>query len=97
MGITSLKNEDINVSKYLKDWEKLSFKNSILYRITMLDGQQDTQLFLPVHFRSVVLKLLHDDSGHQGVIGPDLGFDRVSFGQVLTQMSRRRLKVVAGV
>ena len=62
---TCLQNEDINVSKYLKDWKKLSFKNNILYRTTMIDGQQITQLVLPVHFRSVVLKLLHDDSGHQ--------------------------------
>ena len=58
--------EDLNVSKYLKDWKKLSFKNNILYRTTMIDGQQTTQLVLPVHYRSIVLKLLHDDSGHQG-------------------------------
>ena len=32
----------------------------------MIDSQQITQLVLPVHFRSVVLKLLHDDSGHHG-------------------------------
>ena len=63
---TRLENEDNNVSKYLKDWKKLSFKNSILYRTTMTDGQQVTQLVLPVHFRSVVLKRLHFDSGHQG-------------------------------
>ena len=29
---TCLQNEDINVSKHLKDWKKLSFKNNILYR-----------------------------------------------------------------
>ena len=63
---TCLQNEDINVSKYLKDWKKLSFKNNILYRTTMIDGQQITHLVLPVNFRRVVLKLLHDDSGHQG-------------------------------
>ena len=28
---TCLQNEDINVSKHLKDWKKLSFKNNILY------------------------------------------------------------------
>ena len=32
----------------------------------MIDGQQISQLVLPMHFRSIVLKLLHDDSGHQG-------------------------------
>ena len=63
---TCLQNEDINISKYLKDWRKLSFKNNILYRTTMIDGQQITHLVLPVNFRRVVLKLLHDDSGHKG-------------------------------
>ena len=51
---TYLQNEDINVSKHLKDWKKLSFKNNILYRTTMIDGQQITQLVLPVHFRRAV-------------------------------------------
>ena len=32
----------------------------------MIDGQHISQLVLPMHFRSVVLKLLHDDSGQQG-------------------------------
>lgn len=63
---TGLAKEDLNVSRYLKEWKKLSFKNNILYRTTTIDGQQTTQLVLPVHFRSIVLKLLHDDSGHQG-------------------------------
>ena len=58
--------EDLNVSKYLEDWKKFSFKNNILYRTTQIDGQQTSQLVLPVHYRSIVLKLLHDDSGHQG-------------------------------
>ena len=45
---TCLKNEDITVSKYLKDWKKLCFKNNILYRTTMIDGQQISQLVLPI-------------------------------------------------
>ena len=32
----------------------------------MIDGQQTTPLVLPVHYRSIVLKLYHADSGHQG-------------------------------
>ena len=46
--------------------EELSFRNNILYRTTIIAGQQTTQLVLPLHFRSVVLKHLHDDAGHQG-------------------------------
>ena len=63
---TSLKNEDNSVTKYLKDWKKLSFKNNVLYKTITIDGEQASQLVLPIHFRSIVLKLLHDDSGHQG-------------------------------
>ena len=63
---TSLKDETTSVAKYMRDWQKLSFNNNILYRTTTLDGQQVRQLVLPLHFRSVVLKLLHDESGHQG-------------------------------
>ena len=58
--------EDLNESKYLKEWKKFSFKNNISYRTTQIDGQQTSQLVLPVHYRSIVLKLLHDDSGHKG-------------------------------
>ena len=49
----------------MRDWQKLSFSNNILYRTTTKDGQQVRQLVLPMHFRSVVLKQLHDESGHQ--------------------------------
>ncbi|MCG8044919.1 MAG: RNase H-like domain-containing protein [Candidatus Thiodiazotropha endolucinida] len=63
---TCLKNEDLAVSKYMKDWKKLSFKDNILHKTVTIDGQQVLQLVLPMHYRSTVLKLLHDDSGHQG-------------------------------
>ena len=63
---TSLKNEDNAITKYLKDWKKLSFKNNVLYKTITIDGEQASQLVLQIHFRSIVLKLLHDDSGHQG-------------------------------
>ena len=63
---TSLKDETTSVAKYMRDWQKLSFNNNILYRTTTLDGQQVRQLVLPLHFRNVVLKFLHDESGHQG-------------------------------
>ena len=63
---TSLKDETTSVTRYMRDWQKLSFSNNILYRTTTIDGQQVRQLVLPMHFRSVVLKLLHDESGHQG-------------------------------
>ena len=63
---SSLKDETTSVTRYMRDWQKLSFSNNILYRTTSIDGQQVRQLVLPMHLRSVVLKLLHDESGHQG-------------------------------
>ena len=37
-----------------------------MYRISLLDGQETSQLVVPTSFRTTVLKHLHDDSGHQG-------------------------------
>ena len=62
---SSLKDETTSVTRYMRDWQKLSFSNNILYRTTSIDGQQVRQLVLPMHLRSVVLKLLHNESGHQ--------------------------------
>ena len=42
--------------------------DGVLYRNTTLNDEQVRQLVLPLHFRSVVLKHLHDDVGHQVVI-----------------------------
>ena len=63
---TNMKHENSRVSKYMKDWQKLSFINNVLYKTTNIDGQPVKQLLLPMHFKSTVLKLLHDDMGHQG-------------------------------
>ena len=60
------KSESNEVSKYFREWSKLSFSNNILYRSTVLNGVETEQLFLPVRFHSIVLQHLHDDVGHQG-------------------------------
>jgi hypothetical protein len=42
-------------------------RNGILYRIgNMMNSETTYQLVLPVDYRDVVLKGLHDDAGHQG-------------------------------
>jgi hypothetical protein len=41
-------------------------KNGILYRESNMNNETTYQLVLPVDYREVVLKGLHDDAGHQG-------------------------------
>ena len=71
------KSESTEVSKYFREWSKLSFSNNILYRSTVLNGVETEQLVLPVRFHSIVLQHLHDDVGHQGR-------DRLWFAPVFT-------------
>ena len=44
----------------------MSLVDGVLYRNTILNNVQTRQLVLPLHFRSIILKQLHDDLGHQG-------------------------------
>ena len=63
---SELDSEDQEVLKYLRHWKNLYIQNGILYRETSLNGEKFRQLVLPVRFRALVLKHLHDDVGHQG-------------------------------
>jgi hypothetical protein len=54
------------VRKLLYDWNRLIMKNGILYRVSNMNSETTYQLVLPVDYREVVLKGLHDDAGHQG-------------------------------
>ena len=54
------------VRKLLNEWEKLYFKNGILYRTGSLQSEKVQQLVLPDAYRGVALTGLHDDVGHQG-------------------------------
>lgn len=51
----------------LKEWNRLEFKNGLLYRARHCDGQVVHQLVLPESLRPNVLKYLHNDMGHMGV------------------------------
>ena len=63
---SSLQTESPNVLKYIREWSRLSLVDGVLYRNTTLNNVQTRQLVLPLHFRSIILKQLHDDLGHQG-------------------------------
>ena len=54
------------VRKLLYDWKRLIMKNGILYRISSMKSETTYQLVLPVDYRDVVLKGLHDAAGHHG-------------------------------
>ena len=49
-------NESLVVLKILRECKKLDLVNKVLYRHTVLDGEDVHQLVLPSHFRSDVLK-----------------------------------------
>ena len=63
---SSLQTESPNVLKYIREWSRLSLVDGVLYRNTTLNNVQTRQLVLPLHFRSIILKQLHNDLGHQG-------------------------------
>ena len=52
--------------KYLRHWKNFCLIDNVLYRNTIIDGEKVQQLVLPVAFRDLVLKHLHDNVGHQG-------------------------------
>ena len=60
------KSENVDVSKYFREWNKLSLCDNILYRSTVLNGIDTKQLVLPVRVHSIVLQHLHDGVGNQG-------------------------------
>ena len=66
---SSLQTESPNVLKYIREWSRLSLVDGVLYRNTTLNNVQTRQLVLPLHFRSIILKQLHDDLGHRGALG----------------------------
>ena len=47
--------ESPKVIRYLKERKKYILASSVLYRNTVLDGQQTRQLVLPIHFKDIVL------------------------------------------
>lgn len=67
---TVLTNEDGNkaggpVKRLLHEWGKLSMEGDLLYR----RAGERKQLILPVEYRPLLLRHLHDDMGHLGADG----------------------------
>lgn len=63
----------LNLGKNAMEQETKGSKRSSLYiqsgvvcRKLLTDEQEVSQRLLPVHFKELILKGLHDDAGHQG-------------------------------
>ena len=63
---SKLTTETPSVLKYIREWSRLPLTDGVLYRNTNVNNVQTRQLVLPLHFRTIVLKQLHHDVGHQG-------------------------------
>ena len=61
-----LRKESQPVQKFLREWNKLHFRENILYRTATLDGQPVEQLVVPDAFKIKAMKGVHDEAGHQG-------------------------------
>lgn len=60
----SLRKELPELGLLLREWDKLTVLNGVLYRKRQEGAQTHYQLVLPEVLRSLVLKSLHDDMGH---------------------------------
>lgn len=63
---SSLCKESPEVRKYLRESNKFSLQNGILYRNIVLNNQNVRQLVLPASFRDTAFRLLHTNLGHHG-------------------------------
>lgn len=59
--------EPVEVSLWLREWDRFEFKNGILFRKKQDRGGVLYQLALPVDLRETALMSLHNDMGHLGI------------------------------
>ena len=53
--------------KYLLQFDQLELKKGVLHRIYISNDVETHQLVLPLEYHETVLRMLHDDYGHQGL------------------------------
>ena len=53
--------------KYLLQFDRLVLKKGVLHRIYISNDVETHQLVLPLEYHETVLRMLHDDYGHQGL------------------------------
>ncbi|XDV26292.1 hypothetical protein PO909_030044 [Leuciscus waleckii] len=57
-----------SVLRFLRNWNKLSVRTGLLYRVSkdVVTRKKTFQFIVPAALRDVVLKGVHDEAGHQG-------------------------------
>lgn len=68
-SVKVIRNQSPETKSLVRQWEKLSIQDGLLYR-TITDsklGQQVKQLVVPKELRPSILQSLHDSMGHQGM------------------------------
>ena len=53
--------------KYLLQFDRLILKQGVLHHIYISNDVETHQLVLPLEYHKTVLRMLHDDYGHQGL------------------------------
>ena len=61
------RHENNEVKTLMKKWDQLKFKDDIIYRYTVENGETKQQVLLPMTLRGMLLRHLHDLTGHQGI------------------------------
>ena len=59
--------ESNDVKRMLTHWDQLHLKNELLCRKVLLNGVSKDLLVLPQSLKSLVLRNMHDFTGHQGI------------------------------
>ncbi|KAG1932751.1 interleukin-1 receptor accessory protein-like 1-A [Pimephales promelas] len=57
----------VKIALWLREWNRLEFRNGVLFRRRQDRGDVLYQLALPVDLRETVLTSLHNDMGHLGI------------------------------
>ena len=66
ISVQQIQNNPTLDRRYFRDWEKLYLSQDVLYRKAQLNDQDFQQLVIPLSYRDLVFKALHDSLGHQG-------------------------------
>ena len=75
---------------FLREMNKLELKDEILYRKRQVGEETQYQIVLPVKFRDMVLRSLHDDMGHMGLDRTlDLTRSRFFWPRMATDVERK--------
>ncbi|MEW8338813.1 MAG: ribonuclease H family protein, partial [Candidatus Thiodiazotropha taylori] len=89
-----LMKESPEVCKYVREWQKFSFVDNVLYRNTVIDGEQLNSWFYQIVLKTLFLNICMMMSVIRAAIVHCLWFVPGSFGLGWSQMSNKKLGIV---